>query len=98
MEMNIGMGINCKPRLSPTVYNSLQSFTEFKVAFHHIYIKVWKDPTKTWHEVLYLEMDDFIFALLESWPPEWCTPTSSVVESKKFATQRQKEEAKPWMV
>jgi len=23
MEMNIRMGINCKPRLLPTVYNSL---------------------------------------------------------------------------
>lgn len=26
MEMNIRMGINCKPRLSPTIYNKLQSF------------------------------------------------------------------------
>lgn len=46
MEMNIRMGITRKPRLSPTVYNSLQSFTKFKEDFHHVYIRAHKDPTK----------------------------------------------------
>jgi len=44
MEMNIKMGINHKPLLSPTVYNSLQSFAEFKKDFHHIYLRACKDP------------------------------------------------------
>jgi len=83
MEMNIRMGINCKPRLSPTVYNSLQSFTEFKADFHHVYIRVRKDPMKAWHELPYLAMDDVIFFVLESWPSEWCALTSSMVEMEK---------------
>lgn len=43
MEMNLGMGINCKLLLSPTVYNNLQSFVEFKVDIHNIYIKACKN-------------------------------------------------------
>ena len=71
MEMNIRMGINHKPWLSPIVYNSPQSFTEFKVDFHHVYIRVRKDPTKKWKELPYLATNDVIFIALESWLPEW---------------------------
>ena len=39
MEMNIRMGINHKPWISPTVYNSLQSFMEFKADFNHVFIR-----------------------------------------------------------
>ena len=46
MEMNIRMWINRKSWLSPTAYNSLQSFTEFRVDMHNIYISARKDPTK----------------------------------------------------
>ena len=46
MKMNLRMGINHKLRLSPTVYNSLQIFPEFKVEMHNIYMRVRKDPTK----------------------------------------------------
>ena len=88
------MGINCKPQLFPTVYNSLQSFEEFKVEFHHVYVRACKNPTKKWNEFMYLATDDVIFAILESWPPEWCTPTIFMLEMEKSATQRKKEEAK----
>lgn len=44
MEMNIWMGINCKPRFFPIVYASLRSFVEFKADFHHVFIKARKDP------------------------------------------------------
>lgn len=64
MEMNIRMGINRKPRLLPTVYNNLQSFSEFKVDFHHIYVKVRKDPIKKWNELPYMAADDIIFDVL----------------------------------
>jgi len=83
--MNIRMGINCNPKLSPTVYNNLQIFTEFKAVFHHVYIRACKDPTKTWNELPYLSMDDVIFAILESWPPEWHAPARSTVEAEKPA-------------
>lgn len=87
MEMNIRMGINRKPWLLPTIYNNLQSFTEFEEDFHHVYIRVWNDPTKTWRELPYFAINDVIFIVLESWPPEWCTPVGSVVEAKKSTMQ-----------
>jgi len=94
MEMNIQMGVNCKPRLLPKVYNSLQSFVEFKENFHHVFIRARKDPTKTWHALPYLETDDVIFVVLESWPLEWCTPAGSVMDTDKSTTQHKKEETK----
>lgn len=97
MEMNIRMGINRKLWLSSMVYNSMQSFVKFKANFHHVFIRVWKDPTKTWNELPYLETDDVIFAVLESWSPEWRTPVGSTVEAENFSVQRKKEEVKVWM-
>ena len=48
------------------IYNSLQSFVEFKEDFHHDFIRVPKDPMKTWHDIQYLVTDDVIFAVIES--------------------------------
>lgn len=39
---------------------------DFKADFHHVFIRVSKDPMKTWRELPYLATDDFIFAVLES--------------------------------
>jgi len=83
MEMNIRMGINRKPRLSPTIYNSLQSFIEFKVDFHHVYIKVHKDPVKKLNDLPYLATNNVIFAVLESWLSEWHTLASFMLELVK---------------
>lgn len=88
------MGINIKLWLSPTIHNSLQSFAEFKENFHHVFIRVQKDPTKTWHDLPYLATDDMIFAVLESWLPKSRTPADSVVEMEKSTVQRKKEETK----
>ena len=38
------MWINKRLRLSPTVYNSLRSFADFKADMHNVYIKAHKDP------------------------------------------------------
>jgi len=46
MKMNLRMGINTKPQFSPSIYNSLQSFAEFKEEIQKIYIRARKDPTK----------------------------------------------------
>lgn len=46
MEMSIQMWINRRPRLSPTMYNSLQSFADFKSDMHNIFIKARKDLVK----------------------------------------------------
>ena len=74
MEMNLRIWINCKPRLSTTVYNSLQSFAEFNADMHNIYISARKDPTKQWTKLHFVATDDAIFSVLEAWLPEWRTP------------------------
>ena len=72
----------------------MQSFSEFKADFHHVFIRARKDPTKTWHNILYPATDDVIFAVLESWPSEWCAPVGSTVETDKSTMYRKKEETK----
>lgn len=60
MDMNIRIGINHKPRLSRTIYNSLQSFEEFKLEMHNIYIRAHKDLTKEWIKLLFVAIDNGI--------------------------------------
>ena len=74
------MGINRKPQLSPIVYNSLQSFVEFKLDFHNIYIRACKDLAKKWSKLPFIAIDDVIFDVLETWLPEWRTLDITVVE------------------
>jgi len=90
--MNIRMGINRKPRLSPTVFNNLQSFAEFRADFHTIYIRVCKDPTKKWSELPFIATDDVIFYVLETRLLEWHAPDTAAVN--KSTAQKKKEEAK----
>jgi len=76
------------------MYASLQSFTEFKVDFHHVFIKAQKDPMKIWHNLPCIVIDDVIFAVLESWPSEWHDSAGSAVEIDKSTAQHKKEEIK----
>lgn len=80
----------------PTVYNSLQSFSEFKVEFHHIYIMACKDLVNKWNELMYPTTDDVIFTVLESWLLGRA-PTISMIETEKSAAQWKEEEEKLWM-
>lgn len=86
MDMNIKMGINHKMQLLPTIYSSIESFMEFKVGFHHVFLRAWADPMKMWHELSYLVINNVTFTGLESWLSKWCTPDGSTVEEKKFVT------------
>lgn len=92
MEMNLRMGINYKPRLSPTIYNNLQSFAEFKAGIPSIYIRARKDLSKKCREQPFVAMDDVIFNVLETWLLEWCTP--NITEIEKLPAHRKKEGAK----
>lgn len=65
MEMNVHMAINHKPWLSYTVFINLQCYMEFKADFHHVSIRAYKDPTQTWYDLPYLEIDDAIDAVLD---------------------------------
>lgn len=91
MEMNIRMGINHNPWLSLTFYNNLQSFIEFKADFHHIYLRMFKDPMKKWNELPYMVIDDVIFDVLETWLPEWYAPYVFALENS-VVSKREEEE------
>jgi len=65
MEMNMHMAINCKPWLSPTNFDRLQEYVEFKADFHHISIWAQNDPEQKWHDLPYLATDDVIGMVLD---------------------------------
>ena len=92
MEMDLRTWINHKPRLSPTVYNSLQGFVKLKVDMHNIYIRAQKDPTKKWTKMPFVATNDALFNVLETWPPEWHVPNFTEIE--KSTAQKKKEETK----
>jgi len=54
VEMDLYMVINQRLRLSPTIFEKLEAYVEFKVNFHSVSICVRKDPKKTWYKLSYL--------------------------------------------
>lgn len=67
------MWIHKWPHLSPTVYDSIWNFADFKADMHNVYIKVRNDPEQNWTKILFIAIDDAIYVVLASWPPEWHT-------------------------
>ena len=59
---------------------------------YNLYIRAHKDPVRTWAKLLFIAMDDVIFAVMESWPPESRAP--DLAEMEKVATQQQKKDTK----
>lgn len=92
MEASIQMWINRRPHMSPMVHNSLQSFANFKVDMHNIYIRAQKNPAKQWTKLPFVATNDAIFIVLETWPPEWCAP--DLAELEKVTAQKMKDDAK----
>lgn len=80
VEASIRTWINCRLRVSPTMHNSLQSAVEFKEDMHNLYIQACKDPAHKWVNLLFIATDDVIFAVMESWPLEWCTLDLAAME------------------
>lgn len=60
MEMSINMAINRKLRLSPTVFDQLVEYVQFKPEFHCVSMCVKKDPEKKWYDLPYLTTNDAI--------------------------------------
>ena len=88
------MAINCKLWLSPTMFDNLQGYIDFKEYFHHVAIRAWRDPVQKWYDLPYLETDDDIDAILDQWLEKWCTIADLAVGGRNSAAQRKKEEAK----
>ena len=72
----------------------MAEYVEFKANFHYVSIKGWKDPEKKWYDLPYLEMDDAIIAILESWPADWRTVSYFSAWSSKSIAKWKKEEAR----
>lgn len=92
MEASERMWINKHLCLSPLVYDSLQSFSDFKSYMHNVYIRAQKDPKQKWTTLPFFTIDDAISAVLETWPPEWCA--LDLVACYEMEIQRQKDVAK----
>lgn len=86
IEASVWMCINRRPWLSPTFYNSLWRFVDFKADMHNVYIKAGKDPAQNGTKVPFIAIDDAIFSMLESCPLEW--HTLDLVEQDKIMAQK----------
>lgn len=76
------------------IYTNLQGYIDFKVDFHQILIRVWKDPAQKWYDLSYIAINNAINVVLDQWLTEWCTTTDLAMGGSKSATQKKKEEAK----
>jgi len=92
MEASVRMWIKKRPHLSPTMYKILWSLEDFKADMHNVYIKVNKDLVKNCTKLPFIVIYGAIFAVLDSWPPEWQTP--NIVEHNKTVVQKQKDSTK----
>ena len=68
-------------------YDQLTEYVEFKVDFHHVYIRARKDPVNKWNELPYLTTENVIFTVPESWPLVWRVLAISVTETENFVAQ-----------
>lgn len=92
MEVRICMTINQKWWLSPTMFEQLSRYAEFKADFHHVYIQAQKDLEKKWFDLPYLDNDDTISKVIKSWPTEW-NSTSNVAARTRNSVEKKKKEA-----
>lgn len=91
------MAINQQSQLSPTVYEQLLEYAEFKAYFHHMYIRAQKDPEQKWFDLPYLAIDDEIQELIQRWPIDWHSPFDLDAGTSKgvgSSMERKKEEVK----
>lgn len=83
--MDLRIVISQWPRLSPTLYEKLRAFTNFKVDFHNVSIMVWKDSKITWHELIYLVLVMDVHEIVGSWEIEWREPKNLDAGTNKGA-------------
>lgn len=97
MEMDLQKVINQWPRLSPTLFDELKTYAEFKVDFHNVSICARKDPEGKWHVLPYLVSKTDVQEVVGYWLLEWNESTMLEVGTSKgtqiSTTQKQKEAA-----
>ena len=84
LEMDLHMVINKRPRLSPILFMQLMAYAEFKVNFHSVSIRAWKDPKHTWHKLPYLVSMIDVQEIVGYWPTESHEPRGLMWEQVKI--------------
>ena len=64
MDMMLHMVVNQYPRISPRLYTQYCHIANFKVDLKRVYVKVMKDPSRTWNPFPYLVIDDDLLTIL----------------------------------
>lgn len=92
MEVSIRLWINKEPHLSATVYDSIKNFADIKEDMHNVYLRAWRDLDYKWTTLSFISVDEVVFAVVNTWPPEWRTP--NVVVHNEVGIRKQKVVAK----
>lgn len=79
------MVMSQRSRLSPTFFNQLMAFTEFKVDFENVSIKARKYPKHLWHKLMYLVSKMDMQEIVGIWLAEWCELTKLGVGAREGA-------------
>lgn len=87
LSMDLHMVVNQYPKLSPRLYEQYDNITTFKVDFHRVFIKAWKDPIKIWHPLPYLVIEDDLITIIQHFSAEWMNPTIDDIEAARGTTQ-----------
>lgn len=73
-ELELCMVINQKPQLFPTLFKEYWCSADFKVDFHHVYIRARHNMMKKWMTFPFLVTEDDIPQLVIKWSVDWLLP------------------------
>ncbi len=85
------MAINQKPWLSPTMFEQLLGYAEFKADFHHVYIWARKDPDPKWFDLHYLAVDETFAKVIKNCPIDQNYTSDVAVGTRKSPQKKIKE-------
>lgn len=85
MEMDIHMAVNNRPRLSPTLFQQLKAFAEFKANFQNVCVRIGKDSQEVWYKMPNLVDDIDVQEVVDVWLVYWREPTQLDVRTRKLS-------------
>lgn len=100
VQMELYTMISKRPTLSPTLFEQLEAYVEFKVDFHNVSICARWDLKKVWYMFPYLVNEAVVQEIMGKWPWEWPHLIDLIAGTRKGeessftqmrATQKQKE-------
>lgn len=82
--MDLRMMINQRLRLSPTLYDQYEPFTDFKADFHNLYVMQGGIPRRHGTSCLLVAEEDVV-EIMGKWPLERITPSEAGAGTSKVA-------------